>query len=151
MLKLSLGILYAVATLFFSWGIIEIINPSSQIVAVGNILPQQNSPALMQTQGCGIYACVVTVGCAVIVWVGFRRRQRWAWIALAMTTTLTLLGESILCFSYEDKTSAYIMWAGLYLAWLGLLLPFKQFFQKKNRTILRISPHFPSQDITQQR
>ena len=66
---------------------------------------------------------------ATVVWIGFKRGEKWSWYAL-WTMPLTFGLTSIVFFVFEASGLGLFYGAGALLAVLGLVLPLRMFFPK---------------------
>ncbi len=66
---------------------------------------------------------------ASVVWVGFKRGERWSWYDL-WTMPITFGATSIVFFVFEANELGLYYGAGVLLAVLGLVLPIRMFFPK---------------------
>lgn len=134
--KIGRFILVTFSFLAFGWGIVELINPASQITieSIPPILPEQNSPALEAFQSCGVYAVIFGVISLILLFSSlFRQRHKLVWKILLIFIVGGWGGEWMTCLYYGDTSARYLL-IGFIFSCVGLGLMTPQFFVQKTAT-----------------
>jgi uncharacterized membrane protein len=85
---------------------------------------------IVQSRHLGVFAFTTTIALIFILFVGFRKGEKWAWWAFLVTGIIVWGYGLIVQLSEGDvmNTILHLIGAGLLL--LGLLIPIKEFFVK---------------------
>jgi hypothetical protein len=76
----------------------------------------------------GVFALTSVISCFFILFVGFRKAQRWAWWAFLFVSGIGYLWGIIHNIVNADTLNIVLMAVGLAILLLGLLIPVKAFF-----------------------
>jgi hypothetical protein len=78
----------------------------------------------------GLFSLSGAIAGFFVLFVGFRKAQRWAWWALFISGIVGWVGGAILPISIGDKVYVPIFIIGVAIFLMGILLPIKSFFVK---------------------
>jgi len=84
-----------------------------------------------ERRSCGLYALTTTIAGFFILFVGFRKAQRWAWWSFLIVGGIAWLWWLIFGIAIGDKVQIPLAAIGMVIFLVGLLLPIKAFFGKK--------------------
>lgn len=76
----------------------------------------------------GVFALTSVISCFFILFVGFRKAQKWAWWALLLVIGIGSIWGLIHNIVNADTLNIVLMAVGLAILLLGLLIPIKAFF-----------------------
>jgi len=143
MLRLAVLILLVMLIYAGLYSVISIIKPE---VIVGSTVKGAVSKSLEDAQrdgylnaflalcrGAGIFGLAATISGIFILLTGFRKARKWAWFAFLIGGGIAWLGGLILAIFISDFLNTFIRLIGTGISVLGLFLPFKAFFGKKQK------------------
>jgi hypothetical protein len=143
MLRLAVLILLIMLIYAGLYSVISIIKPE---VIVGSTIKGAVSKTLDEAQydgylkaflalcrSAGIFGLAATISGLFILFTGFRKAYKWAWFALLIGGGIAWLGGLILAIFISDFLNTFIRLVGTGISILGLFLPFKVFFGKKQK------------------
>ena len=140
MLKLSVFILLIMLIYAGIYSVMSIIRPEMIVEstvkgATGKTLEDAENDGylkafLVLSKDAGLFG-LATVVCGIfILFSGFRKARKWAWLAFLLAGGIGWLGGLILTISIGDKLNILIRAIGLIISLLGLIIPIKAFFGK---------------------
>ena len=78
----------------------------------------------------GVFALTSVISCFFILFVGFRKAQKWAWWAFLFVSGIGYLWGLIHNIVNADTLNIVLMVVGMVILLLGLLIPVKAFFSR---------------------
>jgi hypothetical protein len=139
MLKVAVIILVIIFGYSFVVSLMDIIAPKLAMGSMLNALTGEtldNVPAnylkaiKISTMSSGICALSGSIVSLFVLFVSFRKAQKWAWWALLIGGCVTGIGGMILPISIGDKMYSLIYIIGVVIFLVGIFLPIKAFFTK---------------------
>jgi len=86
---------------------------------------------LVLSKDAGLFGLAATVSGFFILFTGFRKARKWAWLVLLIAGGIAWVGGLILAISIGDRLNILIRAIGTAISLVGLLLPIKVFFAKR--------------------
>lgn len=115
MLKVGTIILIIMLAYAVAYSVIGIIEPK---LTTGN-------------RNTGVYALTTAISGFFILFAGFQKAQKWAWLAFLVVGGIAWLWGLIYSIAVVDKVNIILTAVGMVIFLVGLLLPVKAFFVKK--------------------
>lgn len=141
MLRLAVFILVIMLIYAGAYSVISIIKPDMIVEstvkgATGKTLDDAQNDGylaafLVLSKDAGLFGLAATVSGLFILFTGFRKARKWAWLALLIAGGIAWVGGLILAISIGDRLNILIRAIGTAISLVGLLLPIKVFFAKQ--------------------
>jgi hypothetical protein len=141
MLKLAIFILTIMLIYAGIYSVMSIIRPelivgSTVEGATGKTLENAENDGylkafLVLSKDAGLFGLAAVISGFFILFSGFRKARKWAWLAFLLAGGIAWLGGLILTISIADRLNILIRSIGTAISVLGLLIPIKVFFGGK--------------------
>ena len=138
MLKLAIFILTIMLIYAGIYSVMSIIRPelivgSTVEGATGKTLENAKNDGnleafLVLSKDAGLFGLAAVISGFFILFSGFRKARKWAWLAFLLAGSIAWLGGLILTISIGDRLNILIRSIGVAISVLGLLIPIKVFF-----------------------
>ena len=142
-MKLSVFILAIMLIYAGVYSVMSIIRPETIVAstvkgATGKTLDDAQNDGylkgfLVLSKDAGLFGLSVVVCGFFILFSGFRKARKWAWLAFLFGGGVAWLGGLILVISIGDGLNILIRAVGAAISAIGLLIPIKTFFGKAER------------------
>jgi hypothetical protein len=138
MLKLAIFILTIMLIYAGIYSVMSIIRPelivgSTVEGATGKTLENAKNDGYLEaflalSKDAGLFGLAAVISGFFILFSGFRKARKWAWLAFLLAGGIAWLGGLILTISIADRLNILIRSIGAAISVLGLLIPIKVFF-----------------------
>ena len=142
-MKLSVFILTIMLIYAGAYSVISIIRPETIVAstvkgATGKTLVDAQNDGylkgfLVLSKDAGIFGLSTVICGFFILFSGFRKAQKWSWLAFLFGGGVAWIGGLVLAISIGDGLNILIRAVGAAISAIGLLIPIKIFFGKTER------------------